>query len=116
CRPASGSLFELGVTTVSCVAADDLGDTVRCSFTVTVQDSTGPRISAPTRVNATCTSVAGEVVTVSASAADLCDPNPTLVCTPPSGSQFSNGPDDSAMHRHGRDRQYHARELSGVGE
>ena len=38
CTPPSGSVFGLGVTTVSCVATDAVGNTASCSFTVTVFD------------------------------------------------------------------------------
>jgi len=37
CQPPSGSTFPIGVTTVTCVAADLAGNTNACSFTVTVQ-------------------------------------------------------------------------------
>ncbi|HYP26734.1 MAG TPA: beta-propeller fold lactonase family protein [Blastocatellia bacterium] len=36
CSPASGSIFPVGTTTVTCTAADSSGDTASCSFTVTV--------------------------------------------------------------------------------
>lgn len=36
CTPTSGSLFPLGVTTVTCIATDASGNTNSCSFTVTV--------------------------------------------------------------------------------
>jgi hypothetical protein len=38
CTPASGSVFSLGTTTVTCVATDASGNTATCSFTVTVYD------------------------------------------------------------------------------
>lgn len=40
--PASGSLFPLGATTITYQADDGLGNTVSCSFTVTVTDNTAP--------------------------------------------------------------------------
>src|SRR5438477_4506960 len=37
CSPASGGIFPVGTTTVNCTAQDSLGETARCSFTVTVR-------------------------------------------------------------------------------
>ncbi|MDW8309910.1 MAG: HYR domain-containing protein, partial [Verrucomicrobiales bacterium] len=36
CNPASGSMFPIGTTTVTCVATDACGTTARCAFKVTV--------------------------------------------------------------------------------
>jgi hypothetical protein len=36
CNPPSGSCFSVGVTTVTCAATDQSGNTSTCSFTVTV--------------------------------------------------------------------------------
>src|SRR5678815_3263159 len=46
CAPPSGSCFPVGVTTVTCTATDQAGNTATCSFTVTVfngrlQDDSG---------------------------------------------------------------------------
>jgi hypothetical protein len=46
CAPPSGSCFAVGVTTVTCTATDQSGNTSTCSFTVTVfnarlQDDSG---------------------------------------------------------------------------
>jgi hypothetical protein len=45
CTPASGSLFALGTTTVSCSASDHSGNTATGSFTVTVSYDFGPGTS-----------------------------------------------------------------------
>lgn len=47
CNPPPGSMFPVGTTTVTCTAADVLGNTAQCTFTVTVfsfclQDETNP--------------------------------------------------------------------------
>ncbi len=42
CTPASGSIFPLGTTTVTCVATDAAGNIVNGRFTVTVVDTTPP--------------------------------------------------------------------------
>ncbi len=44
CNPPSGSVFPLGVTTVTCTAIDDSGNQTVKSFTVTVKDTTPPAI------------------------------------------------------------------------
>lgn len=51
CTHASGSLFPLGATTVSCTATDDSQNSVTESFTVTVQDTTGPQGGCTASVN-----------------------------------------------------------------
>jgi len=45
CDPTSGSTFPVGVTTVTCTAADLAGNTAQCSFNVTVNDTEDPVIS-----------------------------------------------------------------------
>lgn len=42
CSPASGSTFQLGITTVVCAARDARGNTANCMFTVTVIDREAP--------------------------------------------------------------------------
>ena len=46
CRPASGSLFQIGITNVTCMATNHYGGSNTCSFSVTVaamQDFPPPR-------------------------------------------------------------------------
>ncbi|HZM91138.1 MAG TPA: kelch repeat-containing protein [Blastocatellia bacterium] len=45
CAPASGFAFPKGQTTVTCTAADTSGNTVTCSFKVTVTDNEAPVIA-----------------------------------------------------------------------
>lgn len=45
CTPASGSLFHVGATEVTCTASDKAGNTVSKAFTVTVKDTTIPNIN-----------------------------------------------------------------------
>ncbi|MCP4275362.1 MAG: HYR domain-containing protein, partial [Gammaproteobacteria bacterium] len=47
CVPASGSTFALGLTTVNCSVTDSSNNTSSGSFTVTVQDTTAPSVTAP---------------------------------------------------------------------
>src|SRR5215213_3203508 len=93
CLPASGSTFALGTTTVNCSATDDHGNTGTNSFTITVQDTTPPTITLPAAVSVPQMLPGGAVVTYgSASATDAVGPaNPTVTCTPASGSTFPIG-------------------------
>lgn len=59
--------------------------------TTTPVDMSPPQILAPNEIIAEATSPAGAVAVYVVSATDDFDPNPTLVCTPPSGSVFAIG-------------------------
>ncbi|MGR9106719.1 MAG: FIMAH domain-containing protein [Gammaproteobacteria bacterium] len=59
--------------------------------TVTVQDTASPIPSCPGDIVEEPTSPAGNTVTFTATAADACEANPTLVSSPVSGSQFAVG-------------------------
>lgn len=92
CTPASGSIFGLGETTVTCDARDDAGNTTTKGFVVTVKDTTGPAITAPTGTLAEeATGPAGAVVTYTATATDLVDGAVDVTCVPASGSTFPLG-------------------------
>src|SRR5262249_7837758 len=66
-------------------------NTSACSFTVTVVDSTAPVLACPGPIVAECTSSGGASVSFVATASDACDPSPTVVCAPASGSTFAFG-------------------------
>jgi hypothetical protein len=54
CTPASGATFPFGVTTVTCQATDDRGAiTTSGPFTVTVHDTTAPRLTVPPDITIT---------------------------------------------------------------
>ncbi len=91
--PASGTTFPLGVTPVVCTALDASGNSTMCTFNVTVQDIAPPTIMCPLgTITEECTSLSGRVVIFpTPSATDLCDPSPTVVCVPASGSLFPLG-------------------------
>jgi large repetitive protein len=93
CSPASGSTFALGTTTVNCSATDTHNNTANGSFTVTVQDTTGPAITGvPANITTGPTNGTGATVTYTApSAADLVDGVRPVGCLPASGTQFSFG-------------------------
>ena len=92
CAPASGSLFALGTTSVTCSAADSHGNTGTASFAIHVVDTTPPHLIVPGDGNAYASSPAGASVSdsevaawlASASASDLVDPHPTVTNSAPS--------------------------------
>src|SRR5439155_25170261 len=73
CLPVSGSVFNKGVTTVTCTATDAVGNTNACSFTVTVNDTEKPTISCPSDIAVTTAggSCSSNVI-FTATAADNC--------------------------------------------
>ncbi|MBI1849035.1 MAG: HYR domain-containing protein [Planctomycetes bacterium] len=92
CAPASGSLFPFGTTTVNCTSTDHATppNSSSCAFTVTVRDTTAPAIQCPVDVTTDCSTNDG-IVTFSVTVSDACDPSPTVICNPPSGSPFPLG-------------------------
>ena len=63
-----------------------------CTQLVTVVDSFAPAIFCPnTNLVLNCTGANGRIVDFLVTATDDCDPNPTVTCTPPSGSFFFVG-------------------------
>ena len=88
CNPAPGSLFPMGTTTVTCRATDDSGNSMECTFTVTVADTLPPQITCPADKIVECVSPYGTRVEYAATAIDSCDPLVAIECIPPSGSFF----------------------------
>ena len=93
CTPASGSTFRLGTTVVSCSATGASGISANGSFMVQVQDTRPPTISRPADITSEATGPSGaQVAYANPSATDLGGPaNPTVTCTPASGSTFPLG-------------------------
>jgi len=92
CSPLSGSTFALGTTTVHCSATDWAGNTASAHFSVAVQDTTPPAISAHANVNATASSNSSAVVTYTLpTATDLVDGAVAVSCLPASGATFAVG-------------------------
>lgn len=91
CTIPSGSTFKLGDTFVTCNTADRAGNAASSGFTVTVQDTTAPRLAKPADLSLTATSAAGAVASYAAAAADAVDGTVAATCTPPSGSTFALG-------------------------
>lgn len=80
CTPPSGSTFALGTTTVNCTATGADSQTTSGSFTVTVVDTTAPRITSltVTPTNLWPPDHTMIPVTVTATATDAVDPNPLI--------------------------------------
>jgi hypothetical protein len=93
CTPSSGSTFRLGTNVVSCSATGASGMTANGSFTVQVQDTRSPTMSQPADITSEATGPSGaQVAYPSPPATDLGGPaNPTVTCTPASGSMFPLG-------------------------
>jgi hypothetical protein len=93
CLPASGSTFQIGVTTVRCTATDPHGNTVDTTFPITVLASAGPVfLNVPSDIQTGATSGAGAVVTYQTpTAVDQVDGALPVNCNPPSGSVFPIG-------------------------
>jgi hypothetical protein len=83
--------FPLGSTTVVGVATDAVGNSSEAHYTVTVRDTTPPKLSLPGNLTVNAISPAGAAVSYAVSATDVADPNPTLSCSTPSGSGFPIG-------------------------
>ena len=91
CTPASGSIFPMGTTAVTCKATDSGNLTSQCGFQVTVIEGTPPVVSCPAPIEVECKDGGGAKVQFSATATDDTDPSPIVLCTPPSGSFFPVG-------------------------
>jgi hypothetical protein len=91
CRPASGSTFPLGTTTVSCTATLGGPTSAPSTFKVTVRDTTPPLVTVPPNFAVDATTPAGAAVTYVATASDLVDGTTTANCLPPSNSVFPVG-------------------------
>jgi hypothetical protein len=90
--PPSGSLFPVGQTEVVCTARDAAGNTIQCTFTVTVGTTTPPEIECPGPITAEAESPDGAHVDYAIPAITACDPAVHVVCEPPPGSLFPIGP------------------------
>jgi fibronectin type 3 domain-containing protein len=91
CDHASGSLFPLGTTTVTCTATDAAGNTATATFTITVQDTTPPVLSLPGSFPVETESPSGTAVSYSASASDTVSGSLSPGCNPASGAIFPVG-------------------------
>jgi hypothetical protein len=86
CTPSSGSFFPVGTTTVTCTTAAG----PNCSFTVTVNDTQPPTLTCPIHITTTTTGSCAVVTYTTPTASDNCG-NPSVRCSPPSGTCFAVG-------------------------
>ncbi|MCX6801141.1 MAG: HYR domain-containing protein [Candidatus Diapherotrites archaeon] len=91
CVPASGSVFPLGTTVVSCDSTDLHGNTSVKKFSVIVQDTSAPVLVIPGDITEEATSSAGADVIYVVTAVDVVDGSTVVDCVPLSGSTFSLG-------------------------
>jgi hypothetical protein len=88
----SGAVFPLGITAVTCAATDLAGNIGTNAFSVVVQDSTAPVLSAMSNIAVETTSPGGAAVTFSKPAAtDLVDGDVAVVCDQASGAVYPVG-------------------------
>lgn len=88
CTAASGSIFALGTTTVSCSVTDSGGLSASGSFTVAVGDTTPPVLSGvPAGLRLTTSDPSGAPLAYALpTASDAADPSPTIGCDPAPGA------------------------------
>jgi DNA/RNA endonuclease G (NUC1) len=91
CNHNSGDTFSLGDTTVICTATDASHNSSQGSFTVTVRDTTAPKVTVPNDITVEATGATGASVTFDSSAADAVDGVVATVCSPASGTTFGIG-------------------------
>ena len=96
CVPPSGSVFPLGVTTVTCRVIDGCQNSDTCTFTVTVRrDTEPPVIRCPNniveRACPTASGGCGAIVNYPAPLATDNSGSVSVACAPPSGSFFPCG-------------------------
>jgi hypothetical protein len=91
CAPGSGSVFALGVTTVSCSALDARGNTGSVAFPVSVVDTTAPQIVVPANITLRATSSTGASVPFTVQAVDIADGPVATTCSRTSGAVFPLG-------------------------
>ncbi len=83
--------YGIGTTPVTLTVTDDKGASSQCNATITVLDDVAPAIACPADiVVAAAPGACDAVVNFEVTATD-CDPNVTIVSTPPSGSAFALG-------------------------
>jgi hypothetical protein len=95
CSPKSGSMFRIGITTVACTSADlDLNVGIG-SFTVEVVGQHGTpdplQLILPPTIFAEARDPRGAEVSYDVKVEGTKDPNPTINCSPKSGSLFPLG-------------------------
>lgn len=91
CSPASGSVFPLGTSTVSCSATDAAGNTRTGSFDIVVRDTTAPAVGAMSDIAFEADGEHTIVTWTDPTATDAVAGAPPVTCTPPSATGFLVG-------------------------
>jgi large repetitive protein len=92
CNYATGDVFPLGDTTISCSATDAANNKATATFIITVRDTTAPEITVPAAdITVEAAGPSGAPATYTASATDIVDGDVTPDCAPASGSTFALG-------------------------
>ncbi len=91
CVPASGSMFPIGRTSVTCSAVDVAGHRASGQFNVIVRDDRAPTLSLPDDLAGTTTDKSGRRFAFTATANDNVDGTLQPSCDPVSGSLFPIG-------------------------
>jgi hypothetical protein len=73
------------------LAKDAAGNEAKGSFNVIVKDTKAPELTVPGDMSIKATGTDGAIATYTATAKDLVDTDPTVTCTPESGSTFPVG-------------------------
>jgi HYR domain len=91
CDAASGDMFPVGTTTVTCSTTDAHGNPARGSFTITVEDTKPPILNLPKDRTVAATGPHGAAVDFSTSATDVVDGSIPVTCDATSGDRFPLG-------------------------
>ena len=91
CSPATGEVFPLGMTEVTCSAQDDAGNAADGSFGVEVADSTAPVVIAPASLEVEAEGPNGAPVSFRTRARDRVDAGAAVRCAPRGGGVFPLG-------------------------
>ena len=88
CEPASGGLFAIATTEVSCSAQDAAGNEAEDTFAVEVVDSIAPVVSVPASFEVEATGPEGAPVTYRAGGRDRADRSLAVRCAPALATSF----------------------------
>jgi Ca2+-binding RTX toxin-like protein len=88
---ASGAVFPIGDSLVTCAASDEAGNAGEASFLVVVRDTTAPALTLPAPITVTADGTGTALVTFSTSATDIVSGPVPVVCDPASGDRFLVG-------------------------
>ncbi len=91
CSPASGTIFPISASTVTCTAADHQGAKGSAAFSVAVVDTTPPTLVLPAPIAVDEDGTGGATVSFTVTATDIVSGSVKPVCTPASGSRFVVG-------------------------